>query len=724
MVGFIFGGNTGETYTSLQRRRAMADALAAQVMGQQPKNTAEGIGAVLKGIGAGIGRYRADKAEDKGRTAADTLFQSIIGGGASSNPIAASAATSGVAKELAASSPAGGGDYFSAIRAAESGGNDSAKNPNSSATGRYQFIDSTWAGLMKSNPELGLTADGRKDPAQQEKAIRAFTAQNAQSLASAGLEATPGNLYAAHFLGAGGARNVLRGNPGSAVSAYVDPGVIRANPFLQGMTVGEFQQWASRKGGGGSGPVQVASLDPAAGAPSAAAAIDAVAPQGGFRGSDFNSPMLTYDENGARMERPYPAQGGNIPQPQNGGAGFDHGRWGDPINLAEMPAGASDLGQRLGAQANAFVAPQQPQQPPAGALPPLDQRQVGPTPSVASQPQQMPQQQVPMQVAQAAPQVDQRLYQLLTNPFLDDDKKAVVKMMLQQQMEAADPVRQMQLEKGRLELDALRNPQPKYDYTTLPDGTVLRTNSRGGAPEKVYESAPKPTTNQLDYEYYADREMREGRQPLGPLEWEQAQRKAGATTVNNNIGEGDEFYKELDKKNAGMFATLSDAGMSARAKMGQINRLETLFANVPQGMEGGLKKIAGDWGIAIGEGTSDIQAASSLLERMVPEQRAPGSGPMSDADIKMFRASLPRIINQPGGNQLIFGTLRGIAEYETKMGEIADAVADRTITAAEGRKQIRELQNPLADYKIPEGSTPNEGWKELSPGVRIKKVGD
>lgn len=98
------------------------------------------------------------------------------------------------------------------------------------------------------------------------------------------------------------------------------------------------------------------------------------------------------------------------------------------------------------------------------------------------------------------------------------------------------------------------------------------------------------------------------------------------------------------------------------------------------------------WGVAVGDGTSDIQAASALLEKMVPEQRAPGSGPMSDADIKMFRASLPRVLNQPGGNQLIFQTMRGIAQYEMQMGEIADQVADRTIKPAEGRKMIRELK--------------------------------
>ncbi len=51
-----------------------------------------------------------------------------------------------------ASNRGGMGDYLRTVGGVESGGSDTAKNPESTATGRYQFTQGTWNGLAKKYP--------------------------------------------------------------------------------------------------------------------------------------------------------------------------------------------------------------------------------------------------------------------------------------------------------------------------------------------------------------------------------------------------------------------------------------------------------------------------------------------------------------------------------------------------------------------------------------------
>lgn len=258
----------------------------------------------------------------------------------------------------------------------------------------------------------------------------------------------------------------------------------------------------------------------------------------------------------------------------------------------------------------------------------------------------------------------------------------------------ADPLRAIELETARAKLDALRN--PKQEQTAEMQNLTWRAKQAGlqpGTPE------------------YADF-MRTGG-------------KNDGQTINVNTGEGDKFYKTLDEKNAQTFATISEEGLRGRSKMAQIDRLGEFLANAPTGGLAALKLAAGEYGIKTDD-LNDLQAAEALINELVPQQRQPGSGTMSDADLALFKRSLPRIINQPGGNEMILQTMRGITEYQIKMGQFADLVADREMTPKEAREAIRALPNPLEQYtkavRNMENDEQDAGWKEFTPGVRVRRV--
>ena len=81
---------------------------------------------------------------------------------------------------------------------------------------------------------------------------------------------------------------------------------------------------------------------------------------------------------------------------------------------------------------------------------------------------------------------------------------------------------------------------------------------------------------------------------------------------------------------------------------------------------------------------------------MVPERRPAGSGPMSDADLELFKKSLPSLINTPDGNRLIIATLRGVAEYDRQGAEIVQKYRNKEISEAEAFQQLLNRKDPFA----------------------------
>lgn len=148
------------------------------------------------------------------------------------------------------------------ITDAESGGNANATNPNSSASGLGQFIDSTWVNLLRQHrPDLASGKSDsdliamKSDPDLSKQMVDAYAADNSQILAKNGLPVTSGTTYLAHFAGPNGAVSVLKADPNASAASILGPQAAKANPFLQNMTAGDLVNWANRKmGTSGPGP--------------------------------------------------------------------------------------------------------------------------------------------------------------------------------------------------------------------------------------------------------------------------------------------------------------------------------------------------------------------------------------------------------------------------------------------------------------------------------------
>jgi hypothetical protein len=145
--------------------------------------------------------------------------------------------------------------FVDKIVGVESGGNPNAKNARSSASGLGQFIDSTWLQMIdQERPDLaGLSREEKlalkTDAALSRQMTEAYAKQNEAMLTRAGLPVSVGTLYLAHFAGPEGAQKVLSANESASVLDVLGAQVVRANPFLQGKTVGWLRDWADKKMG-------------------------------------------------------------------------------------------------------------------------------------------------------------------------------------------------------------------------------------------------------------------------------------------------------------------------------------------------------------------------------------------------------------------------------------------------------------------------------------------
>lgn len=713
---YIFGGNTGETPESLARKQEIRDAIAARVLGNQPTTALGGIGSIIAGLGMGYGRWKDNQAEKAGRKSADSLFSSLFSGNQTS--------TAPTTQTLP--------DNTSVSKAPTKvpGTMENARTADRNSVQSYAGMDLK-SGIRSAADALGI------DPADLATAISYETAGTFDPL-----KPGPTTQWGRHRgliqFGEPQAKqygvnwndpiNSQLGPEGAVVKYLRDAGVkpgMGLEDIYSAINAGKVGRYNASDADNGGAPGTVA---------------DKVASMGPFRQKAL-----------ALLGTQQPSEDAQSTM----AAMMADPRGRQPVQ-ADQPVQVADNSNTLPAQ----------------------------TQQVAQNVQQ-PQQTV-QQPRSALAGVDPKLIQAMSNPWLSPAQRAGIQMLIKQQMDQAeaaredqtwkqhtdyeqqlrvnDPAYKLGLEKGQLELDALKHPHPEYDFVNGKDGSVFRVDKRTGTMETVYgpqeqvpdaikalrlraaaaglkEGTPeyqkfmllggqnvddtpdaiktlnaradaaglkpgsperaqfmlnggsvnKAPTDVQEYEYAKNQGY------TGTFQqWQLENKRASAANVNIDQKAESAFDKKLAEKQADIFSTMSTEGMNAKSDLAVINQLDDLMKGQGGTLTGLSGKLA-QWGIPF-SGADDLQAANALIAKLIPSQRQPGSGTMSDRDVEMFRASLPSLWNTPGGNTTIINVMRGLADYKQRQGEIADMVMEGEISRQEGRRMLRQLPNPLADF--------------------------
>ncbi|MCT2578559.1 MAG: hypothetical protein E5X23_28600 [Mesorhizobium sp.] len=397
---FIFGGDTGvQTPEDLARLRAIADALARPAA---PRTIGQGLNALGEAIGYRLADSKATSAERDWRKGGNDVFSALFGGGGASSPVATSESAS-----KAVASALGGGSMGSA--------------PDLSGNDIYNgFMDTVKSKV--TNP-YGLAAVAATANAESrfnpKNAFGSWSdpSESGQAGTAGGILSWRGPRFEAMraFAGSnGGDANAPSPQLQAQYFLHEDPGLIDAlnaakSPEEAQRLMNNAWKFAGYNRPGGEAARRISMANSFASR---------------FAGSDAAPVQVASLEPGAGVS----AALNKRPLPQEyASKGITQDQW-DAMNAPD----------------NSVTVAQPVQSP----------RAAGPAPAVA-----IPQtaQVAPTQVA-GGPSL-QQLLQASQDPRLSEQQRGVVSLMLKQKLEEANPANQLELEKNRLEVEKLRNPQ-------------------------------------------------------------------------------------------------------------------------------------------------------------------------------------------------------------------------------------------------------------------------
>lgn len=308
----------------------------------------------------------------------------------------------------------------------------------------------------------------------------------------------------------------------------------------------------------------------------------------------------------------------------------------------------------------------------------------------------------------------------------DPGSSAVLQALLGAEMQQNDPLRQLQIEKGQLELEALRNPPPPapdYGFTFAPDGTLIRTDTISGTFDPM-GSFPKPEEGPLvnivngdgapglgklspDYGYVLDPETRQpvidpatGLPTAAPVPGSPAAIEAAAAAAKAETGAG---RREVATD---VVTTAASIARDLAAKPGNTGLTGAVWANLSETEAAEMRRQV------------DVLKATATIENLTAmRQASPTGGALGSVTEKegaMLAAASGAIDPNSSGPDF----QRQLDNYERTLLQIVHGPTEGERIFNETRKSASGAIDYNAAEPPPEWQGDPSLWRFMSPEDR------
>jgi hypothetical protein len=145
---------------------------------------------------------------------------------------------------------------------------------------------------------------------------------------------------------------------------------------------------------------------------------------------------------------------------------------------------------------------------------------------------------------------------------------------------------------------------------------------------------------------------------------------ANVTVGNDNA---DTFSTEAFRGLGKAVPAMIEQGAAAAEGLARLAQMEEALQGIDTGNMAGARQALREW-TGLNLQSSDEEVVTAVRNAMAPLLRQPGSGEMSDRDVRMFLDTLPGLINTPDGNQRIIQGMRLIFEGRAAAARAAQDV--------------------------------------------------